>query len=105
MKISIMKTIVEYIDIQFPYFYVHDLSDESQEYIIYGKILENETITIRETMSYDNTDTTYEIVRREHTTLEALTTYLTDPTHKSSKSDFDAVRARLRSFIIFGTSR
>lgn len=105
MKISVTKTIVEYIDIQFPYFYVHDLSDESQEYVIYGKILENEMITIRETMSYDNTDTTYEIVRREHTTFEGLTTYLTDPIHKSSKSDFDAIKARLRSFIISRMSR
>ena len=52
MKVTTTKQVEEIIDINFPYYYKHDLSRSVHENIIYGKIEENLHITIHRNEHY-----------------------------------------------------
>lgn len=96
MKIPIVKQIIDgYIDIQFPFYYEHDLSGDNNDYIIYGKIMEDGVVTIRESKIYDSGEYVYEVEYSPVFDPDSMKSYLLDPEHRSTEEKFNAVYSRM----------
>lgn len=101
MKITLIKQIPQevIIEVELPYYFKHDLSDDYSESIIYGKIEEKLYTTIRETKRYAEEET-YEIEKEKHISiaLRGLSSYFEDE-HLSSREEFEAVKERCLLFL------
>ena len=101
MKITLTKLIPqkETIEVELPYYFKHDLSDDYGESIIYGKIEEKLYTSIHETERYHGKES-YEIEKKEHYSIETsgLSSYFEDE-HQSSREEFEAVKERCLSFL------
>jgi hypothetical protein len=53
IEITTTKIVKETIDVEFPYYYKHDLMSDYGENVIYGKITEDYAYTIQEIENYD----------------------------------------------------
>lgn len=92
IEITTTKRIKEIIDIDFPYYYEHDLMTDYGDNVIYGKILPEYEITIQEKDLYDDKKS-YEIEKRLPSNC-----YFTQE-YKSSKEEFEAVKLRALKFL------
>lgn len=102
MKIPITKRVpVGHVDIDLPFYYVHDLSGHDDYSIVYGKVMEFYTITVHERFSCIPNDMTYEFECSPHSSIEnsGLETYLTDPNFASDKEAFDAMYKKMMDFM------
>ena len=101
MKIKLIKLIPQeaIIEVELPYYFKHDLSDDYSESIIYGKIEEELYTTIHETESYDGRKS-YEIEKERLVSIarRGLSSYFDDE-HQSSREEFEAVKARCLLFL------
>lgn len=97
MKIKIKRKIEkeEIIDIDFPYYYEHDLLIDEANVIIYGKIEENRHVSIKVSERYYDTflDIEFEI-GIENRRAETLSCYMTDE-YKSTESVFLKAKSKL----------
>jgi hypothetical protein len=94
MKIEIITTkrVKETIDVDFPYYYKQDLCSDYSDTVIYGKIMGEFEVTIKEDESY-NGKISYEIEKCFRSDY-----YFTDE-YKSSKEEFEAVKIRALEFL------
>lgn len=93
MKIKIQKhtTVETEIEVEFPYYFKHDLTN-IREYVIYGKKLSPQReVTIRE--SFDGYNSQYEI-EESH-----MSSSYFDEEHKSNRGEFEAVKSRALEFL------
>ena len=101
MEIKIKRLIPqeEIIEVELPYYYKHDLSDDYGDSIIYGKIEEKLHTSIHEIERYHGKET-YEIEKEKHHSIEnsGLSSYFEDE-HQSNKEEFEAVKERCLSFL------
>ena len=94
MKTKILRThrIEEEIDIEFPYYFEHDLSDEYNS-IIYGKMTQGFCYTIHEKAGYD--EQTYEFTK----SVRGMDgSYITEE-HKSSEDEYEDALGRMNEYI------
>lgn len=63
MKIEIEKSVSvkETIDVEFPYYFKHDVSSDHCNSVIFGKIELNRTVTLQKNHSYVCTDDSWEL--------------------------------------------
>lgn len=94
MKIEITRTIrqKEIVDVEFPYFYKHDLLPDDGDTAIYGKIEEKVQTTIRITADYGSGRKEYEL-SVERRNLSSYACYINNPEYASSKEEFLAAKA------------
>ena len=80
------------IDVEFPYYYKHNLYSDYGNDIIYGYLTETKDISIQECNNY-NGDTTYsiEITQRDDS-------YFKEE-YRGTKKDFEAVKKRAMNFL------
>ena len=101
MEIKLIKHIRQevVVDVELPYYFKHDLSDDYSESIIYGKIEEKLYTTIHETESWDGRKS-YEIEKEEHESIASrgLSSYFEDE-HKSNKREYEEARERCSFFL------
>lgn len=101
MQAEITKQVpqVEIIEVEFPYYYKHDLMSDYGDSVIYGKIEEKMCTSIQETKNHDGEEK-YEIEKEEHHSIKnsGLSSYF-DKKHQSSKEEFEAVKERCLSFL------
>mgnify|MGYP001283798686 FL=1 len=101
MEITLIKQIPQevIVEVELPYYFKHDLSDDYSESIIYGKIEEELYTTIHETESWDGRKS-YEIEKEEHVSIarRGLSSYFEDE-HKSNKKEYEAVKERCLLFL------
>ena len=73
MEITLIKQIPQIVtvEVELPYYFEHDLSDDYGESIIYGKIEEKLYTTIHESKRYDGL-VTYEIEKEEHKYIKTI---------------------------------
>ncbi len=95
MKVEITRTIrqKEIVDVEFPYFYQHDLSlDDAGDTVIYGKIEEKVQTTIKITSEYGSGRKEYELAI-ERRSLPSYACYINNSEYASSKEEFLAAKA------------
>lgn len=94
MKIEItkIKEVKEIIEVDFPYYFKHDLMSEYGKTIIYGKILPKYAISIKEDESY-NGKKSYEIEKDLRGDC-----YFADK-YRSTVDEFEQAKARLLEFL------
>lgn len=100
MQIEITKQVPvqETIEIDFPYYYKHDLYPEDSESCIYGKITENKLIAIHIRSSWKY-DPELEIsIELSNTHASQHTCYL-KPKYKSTEEEYLSAKTRLLNFI------
>lgn len=87
MKLKIKRKIEteETIDIEFPYYYKHDLMLDEVDVIIYGKIEENKTTSIHISHNYRGGDN-YEL-EIEKEPASNFSSYMTDE-YKSNEAEY-----------------
>jgi len=95
MKVEITKQIEvkEIIEIDFPYYYKHDLTDYEYENtcVIYGKITESEEVTIHEKIRSKN-NVIYEIEKDSRSD-----SYFAEK-YKSTEEEYNKARERAKRF-------
>lgn len=92
IEITTTKRVKKTIDIEFPYYYKDDLMSDYGDTVIYGKIMTDYEITIKENESYSGVKS-YEIEKDSRSDC-----YFTDE-YKSSKEEFEAVKVRALAFL------
>ena len=95
MKIEITKyDPVKYeIDIDFPYYYIHDLYSDYGDSVIYGKITsDKKEVTIHEDIEF-NGHKTYKIG------VDSMSDSYFDSEHKSNKKEFECVKQKALDFL------
>lgn len=99
MKISIKKQIEVIINVDFPFYYKHDLNDDydQESNCIYGVVLEEHTISVHE--SINGGEVSYEIEFEKPARLSGMGKYFKDFSHKSSKIEFEQAIRRAKDFI------
>jgi len=82
------------IDIDFPYYYKHDVSDDGRDDIsvIYGKILIDCEYTIHETRNLYNNQISYNLEWDSRSDCYFKSEY------KSTKKEYDSVKQRAKTF-------
>ena len=102
MEIEIIEIIQKEktIEVELPYYYKHDLSDDRDSTIIYGKIDLNIHTTIKEREDYSTGKREYEIERESHSSIKnsGLASYF-KPEHKSQQLDHEEVKERALAFL------
>ncbi len=100
-KVEIRKRVlqVEIIEVELPYYYEHNLESECGDSVIYGKIEEKVSTSIKEAKDYDGF-VQYQIEREEHNSINdtGLWCYFNEE-HKSYKEKFEAVKLRCLRFL------
>lgn len=95
MKIEVTRTkrVKEEIEVEFPYYYKHDLTDYDYEntYVIYGKKTETEEVTINEKIR-DNKNFIYEIEKDRRND-----SYF-DKKYKSTEQEYEEAKERAKQF-------
>lgn len=93
MKVEITKCVhvKEEIEIELPYYYIKDFSDDNRSILYYGKIDKNMRIVIREERPYgDWEDIQFNIKKEVYTTLTEYTLgSCLDDTYRSTKEEFE----------------
>lgn len=101
MEITLVKQTTQLVtvEVELPYYFEHDLSDDYGESIIYGKIEEKLYTTIHESKRYGDL-ATYEIEKEEHVSiaLRGLSSYFEEE-HQSTKEEFEAAKQRCLKFL------
>ena len=101
MEITLVKQIPQIVtvEVELPYYFEHDLSDDYGESIIYGKIEEKLYTTIHESKRYGDSRT-YEIEKESHVSiaLRGLSSYFEDE-HQSTEEEFEAAKQRCLLFL------
>ena len=97
MLISVFKTVrtVEELEIEFPYYYKHDLRSDDGESVIYGKIEEGKHSSIHEVYSFGgNFTSNFEIeIEDISKNYSSLSNYFEEE-FKSTKQEFESVKQR-----------
>ena len=83
----------EFIDVELPYYYKHDMSSKSYTYIIYGKIMKDREHAIMEEKGPYKTN--YEISSETGTVCDS---YLST-VYESSEKEYESAKKRALSFI------
>ena len=95
MKIEVTRTkrVKEEIEIEFPYYYKHDLTDYDYENtcVVYGKITEKEEVTIQEKIR-GNGNTIYELEKDSRSD-----SYFTEE-YKSTEQEYKEAKERAKQF-------
>ncbi len=95
MKIEVTRTkrVKEEIEVEFPYYYKHNLTDYDYENtnVIYGKKTETEEVTINEKIR-DNNNSIYEIEKDRRND-----SYF-DKEYKSTEQEYEEAKERARQF-------
>jgi hypothetical protein len=94
MKIEITRKIEqkEIIEIEFPYYYKHDLMLDESDSVIYGKIEEEKHTAIQISNDYRGAEEfSVEVEKRKAVTLDC---YLTDE-YKSDEAEYLAAKTKL----------
>lgn len=92
IEITTLKRVKKTIEVDFPYYYKHDLMSDYGDTVIYGKIMPGYEITIKEGKSY-NGKKTYEIEKDSQSDC-----YFTKE-YKSNKEEFESVKVRALAFL------
>ena len=94
IEITTTKRVKKIIDVEFPYYYMQDLTDYEYEdtCVIYGKKTETEDITIREKIR-SNHDKNYEVEK------EPRNDSYFDDEYKSNVEEFENAKARALAFL------
>lgn len=92
IEIIITKRVKEIIEVEFPYYYKHDLMSDYGDSIIYGKIMPDYEIAIKE-VELCNGKKSYEIEKDFRSNC-----YFTDE-YKSNKEEFESVKVRAIEFL------
>ena len=95
ITIKVQKKEFETIEIQTPFYYCHDLTEENT-YICYGRIDENKVVTITQTQN--GNETSYELSVNEINNFDSYHSYI-DEYYKSTKTEFDLAMIRFKKFI------
>ena len=95
MKLEITREVkkTETIDIEFPYYYKHDLSSDEEDVVIYGKIDEKKHTSIKIGKRYWDQSIEFELEIEERGAA-SLACYMTDE-HKSSETEYNAAKNKL----------
>lgn len=100
MKIEIEKKVtqIEIIEVEFPYYYKHNLMSDYGDCVIYGKIEEKLCTTIEE--SNRNNIEKFVIEKEEYTSIKnsGLSCYF-NKEYKSNKEEFEDAKERCLSFL------
>lgn len=91
IEITTTKRVKETIDVEFPYYYKHDLMIDYGENVIYGKITEDYAYAIQEIKNYDG-KVAFEL---EKDTWDG--SYFKKE-YKSTKKEYEAVKHRAVEF-------
>jgi hypothetical protein len=95
MKLEVMRDVKqkETIEIEFPYYYKHDLMMDDSDSVIYGKVEERRQTTIHLSYDYRSKERSFELeINDIHAA--ALACYMTDE-HKSSEAEYLAAKAKM----------
>lgn len=95
MKLEITRNIEhkETIEIEFPYYYKHDLMLDDADSVIYGKIEEKRQTTIHVGYDYRSKERSFELEMQD-IPAAVLSCYMTDK-HKSSEYEYLDAKAKL----------
>lgn len=87
------------MEIELPFFYKYDFSDNFSETVRYGKIEENLSTSIEE-IKIDDVVNEYKIEKYKHESIRnsAISLY-SEEKYKSNKDEFEAVKQRCLSFL------
>ncbi len=95
MKIEVTRTkrVKEEIEVEFPYYYKHDLTDYEYENtcVIFGKKTEEEEVTIQEKIR-DNGNTIYELEKDSRSD-----SYFGEE-YKSTEKEYEEAKERAKQF-------
>ncbi len=101
MKVEIKETVsvVKTIDVDLPYYYKHDFDMMTGDTVIFGKIMEDKSIAIKESGTYQGS-ITYEVEIEEHLSIKTsgLSSYFNDE-YKSNESEFLEAKERMMEFM------
>jgi len=94
MKLKIIRTIKEeaIIDIEFPFYYKHDLMLDEADVVIYGKIEENKTTSIHVSHDYNGRNS-FEL-EIENDPASHFSSYMTDE-YKSNEDEYLKAKSKL----------
>jgi len=95
MKLEITRDVkqTETIEIEFPYYYKHDLMLDEVDSVIYGKIEEKRHTAIHVSFDYRSRERRFEL-EIEQRTAETLGCYMTEE-HKGSEAEYLDAKAKL----------
>jgi len=92
MKITVIKTVKKRVvlDVEFPYYFLHDLELEDGDNLIYGKIEKDRTVTIKKVDNYFG-HCSYEFVIHDEKN-ENHFSYINQEEYKSNAQEFEAIK-------------
>lgn len=95
MKLEITRNVEqrETIEIQFPYYYKHDLMFDDVDSVIYGKAEEQRNTKIHVTYGYSNKERRFEL-EIEEKPAATVACYMTDE-HSSNEAEYRAAKEKL----------
>lgn len=98
MKIEIVRNVqtVETIEVEFPYYYEHDLMLDHADVVIYGKIEENVHTCIEENKNYHSGELTYAL--KVESFRKSLSEYF-EQDYASTKEEYESVKNRCVEFL------
>ena len=101
MKVEIKETVsvVKTIDVDLPYYYKHEFDTMTGDTVIFGKIMEDKSIAIKESGTYQGAET-YEVEIEEHLSIKTsgLDSYFNEQ-YKSSEAEFLEAKERMMEFM------
>jgi len=97
MKLEITRKVEqkEMIEIEFPYYYKHDLMLDDADSVIYGKVEDRRQTRIQIGYDYRSKERSFQLEIND-IPAAALACYMTDE-HKSSEAEYLAAKAKLRA--------
>lgn len=95
MKLEIKRKVeqTEIVDIDLPYYFKHDLSNDDAEYVIYGKVERTMCVKIKISRAYNSRSHEFEIAI-EDLPAAAYGCYMTHE-HQSSEAEYLSAKTNL----------
>lgn len=87
------------VEVEVPFYYKHDLSDDQSTTTIYGKITDTEVVTINRDVQYIRDTVRWEIRRESRPHLQGYNSYLTEEKYRSSREEWEAVWEEMRGWL------
>lgn len=102
MKIEITTTerVVKEIEVDLPYYYKYDLSEDNYDSVIYGVITEKDQKTISRTERFYSKEIEWEMAIHPHHSIKesGLASYFKKE-HASSKEEYEQARTEMMEFL------